>query len=300
VLDRWADCWLLITFGTPHRGSVDPLGYVANGYKRILPVLTQVLRSCPSVYELMPIYEAVFHEGAWKRATDPSVTVPHAFAGYVAAGERFHREIEDAVTEHLSDERYLQRRYAIVPYVGFGQTTLQSAELDGEVLRTSVKLPEVIPPDLGGGDGRVPRPSGTPLEYSEQLQESFLAEQHGSLQTNVRVLDDLVERLVQSQSVRALSAIRGQIAARPPIDVRVDDLYLPDEAVTVDATTPWAGELVVRLQPEGGQGTEIAVGGGELHVVVDDVLPGRYRVTVGPRLVGPGDPAPVTALFERA
>ena len=49
----------LITFGTPYRGSLDAVGYVANGYKKAFLDLTELLLGCPSVYELFPIYKAV-------------------------------------------------------------------------------------------------------------------------------------------------------------------------------------------------------------------------------------------------
>ena len=57
VLDGWKDTRLLITFGTPYRGSLNALDFIANGLtKKLGPVtlinLTNLLRSFTSVYQL--------------------------------------------------------------------------------------------------------------------------------------------------------------------------------------------------------------------------------------------------------
>ncbi|OUC06475.1 lecithin:cholesterol acyltransferase, partial [Litorilinea aerophila] len=56
VLQGWRDCRALITFGTPYRGSVNALGYLANGYKQLFLDLTEVMRSFTAAYQLLPIY----------------------------------------------------------------------------------------------------------------------------------------------------------------------------------------------------------------------------------------------------
>ncbi|HEX9643208.1 MAG TPA: hypothetical protein VGC11_04320, partial [Acidimicrobiia bacterium] len=56
----WQETRTLITFGTPYRGSLNALDFLANGLRRGLgPVgvdLTEFLRSLTSVYQLLPIY----------------------------------------------------------------------------------------------------------------------------------------------------------------------------------------------------------------------------------------------------
>src|SRR4051812_42631479 len=47
VLGGWERCRALVTFGTPFQGTLDAVGYVANGYKKALVDLGDVLRSCP-------------------------------------------------------------------------------------------------------------------------------------------------------------------------------------------------------------------------------------------------------------
>ena len=58
VLGGWKDTRALITFGTPYRGSLNAVGYLANGYaKSIGPLdidLSETLRSFTAVYQLLP------------------------------------------------------------------------------------------------------------------------------------------------------------------------------------------------------------------------------------------------------
>jgi pimeloyl-ACP methyl ester carboxylesterase len=318
VLEGWRDCRLLATFGTPYRGSVDTLEYVANGYKRTFVDLTEVLRSCPSVYELIPFYRCVLHNGDWRRPS--TVSLPRAEGDYVAAGADFHAEIRSSVEAHMTDRDYIRHRYRIFPFVGVKQSTLQSAQVADGRLTTSGNLPDWIDQQFSGGDGRVPRPSATPLELSDEYRETFLAEQHGSLQNNGVTLDDLVERIAQAQS-RRLGEIRGSMSYRmPAIDVQADDLYLAGEPVVIRATpVDWAGELQFRLavEPETlldptqvARSEELTTNAAIATTLSEEeegqvatfegLAAGRYRLTVAPGTVSAASPRPVTAVFEVA
>ena len=60
-----------MTFGTPYWGAINAINYVANGYKEKLVDLTNLLRSFPSVYELMACYDVVKvgkNRGRWPTA----------------------------------------------------------------------------------------------------------------------------------------------------------------------------------------------------------------------------------------
>ena len=234
VLGGWKQCRALVTFGTPFQGSVDAVGYVANGYKKAFVNLTDVLRSCPSVYELLPVYRVIRHDGGWHVPVD--VAIPCAVDDYVKAAAEFHNEIIRAHSENLKDPAYLADRYAVLPYVGVHQTTNQSARLDGNKLVIGRALPEWIDTDLEGGDGTVPRASATPEEIDlNPFAATFLGEQHGSLQNNAHALDDLIERIRQSQ-VKAIREVQGSWKPRlRSIDMVVDDLVLVGEPVTIEA-----------------------------------------------------------------
>ena len=163
VLQGWRECRALVSFGTPYRGSLDAVGYLANGYKKAFVDLTSVLLSCPSVYELLPVYRAVQRGDEWFRPHEVELPVVdparHALAqDYVAAAAEFHREIREAVEQNRSDPQYLGA-CTVVPFVGVHQTTGQSAVLDGDRLTVSDAVPSWFEDDVGGGDGTVPRVS---------------------------------------------------------------------------------------------------------------------------------------------
>ena len=143
VLEGWRECRALVTFGTPYRGSLDAVGYVAHGYKKAFVDLTEVLLSCPSVYELLPIYRAIQRDGSWYRPAeielpvlDPSM---RARAGeYTQAAAEFHADIRDAATKHADDAEY-RRSFSLVPFAGVHQLTQQSARVVGSTVTLSVK-----------------------------------------------------------------------------------------------------------------------------------------------------------------
>jgi pimeloyl-ACP methyl ester carboxylesterase len=236
-LGGWADCRALITFGTPHRGSVNALGFLANGFKKLFVDLTTAMRSFPSAYQLLPIYPAIRADGQDMRAGE------HAVRGLdprlAADGLAFHREIEAAVNANQQDERYLADGYALIPIVGTRQPTNQSAELTGDRLTLSRDPPAVVDPILGGGDGTVPRISATPIELSTAFLDSFVVERHGALQSAKSVLQDVSERIVSMQA-RGASEVRAvrptpERADRPALAVEVDDAYAFDEPVAISA-----------------------------------------------------------------
>jgi pimeloyl-ACP methyl ester carboxylesterase len=63
VLGGWKDTRALVSFGTPYRGSLNALGYLANGFSEgIGPLkvdLTSTLASFTGVYQLLPAFECV-------------------------------------------------------------------------------------------------------------------------------------------------------------------------------------------------------------------------------------------------
>jgi pimeloyl-ACP methyl ester carboxylesterase len=312
VLGGWRECRALITFGTPFRGSVDALGYLANGYKKSFVDLTRLLLSCPSVYELLPIYQAVSTEDGWRRPRE--IEVPLVDPGqqqqalrYQTAAAEFHEEIRVAVADNANDPAY-RGAYATVPFVGVHQGTHQSARLDINGLTLSHDMPSWIVDDVAGGDGTVPRVSALPIEMTDPFGATFLGAKHGSLQNVAPVLDDLVQRLRQSQS-RHLEAIRGEVSIRRAVvDLQVDDLFVAEEPVilharlTDDDGTPQPAPLagLVESEAEPGQAWPIAFAAAEPYAEVHlrDLPPGRYRVTAHPADGLHPMTLPVTDVFE--
>lgn len=190
VLGGWRDTKMLITLGTPHRGSVKALDFLVNGFnKKLGPVtlfdFTQFVRSCPSVYQLLPIYQCVGETGQdLQRKNDLKRIEEISELGELdmeraGAGIEFHREIERAVEANSKDAAYQSSGYKLLPMVGTYQPTFLSA------LRTrdGIKPIETYKGEtMLGGDGTVPRFSATPIELSKAKVERFVACPHAGLQ----------------------------------------------------------------------------------------------------------------------
>jgi len=229
--EGWKDTRLLVTFGTPYRGSLNALDFVAHGMKKRLgPVtllnLSDMLRSFTSVYQLLPFYPCVDSgTGDLARLTEVD-GIPNLDTGRAADARRFHAEIWEAVDAHLGDPAYRERGYTIRPIAGIFQPTFQSAKLaDGELelLRTYEGADQ-------GGDGTVPSVSATPLELSNQDREAYVRERHASLQNADFSLDQVIG-LVRRQRIDQAQAFAPGMG----ISLDVEDAYLSREPIVVRA-----------------------------------------------------------------
>lgn len=308
-LGGWRDCRALITFGTPYRGSVNALGFLANGYKKAFVDMTEVLRSCTSVYQLLPIYRMLQAGNDWKRIAEVN-EVPGVNQESAVKALQFHREIEAAVTER---ER-TGGSYTIVPVVGVDQPTLQSARLIGGKVEVLQQVPDWIDSRLEDGDGTVPHLSAIPIELSDTFRETFIAGRHGSLQRHDQVLSDLYQR-IKAMQVHGLGAIRApevrpDLEKRAALSIDLDDLYIGGEPVTFRAkllnpAEPPEGVIarIEQVDPPGAahdhefsESTDHQV----WRLEIGNCSPGLYRVEVRTRKAGPRAPTPIEDLFEVA
>jgi hypothetical protein len=302
VLGGWRDAKALFTFGTPYRGAMNAASFLANGYKNLFLDLTDAMRSMTAVYQLLPIYEAIKIGDGYHRIAEVE-HLPNINQAKAQDALAFHREIEAAVTINLRDEAY-RKNFTTIPIVGVQQPTPQSAELRDGKLTVSEALPEILKnrPDLNDGDGTVPQVSAIPIELSNSMNNNFIAEMHGALQTQKQVLDDIRERLTLSQF--DLGAVK---AAQGAISLSLEDLYLADEPIRFRARLLGnAGLMVTQLIA-----TITAVSGDRSSIVQPFVqhgendwelsieLPaGLYRIAVSPGEAGEAAATPVHDLFE--
>jgi len=311
VLEGWRDCRALITFGTPYRGAVGSLDYLSNGYKKVvlgrtLLELTDVMRTMPAVYELIPRYRALKKDDDWHRPAEAG-PLPGIDEYYVRAALDFHFEIDTAIEANRKNSDYMKEPYIIFPVIGARQPTANSAFLEGGKIFTSEYNPDWLEAELAGGDGTVPRVSATPADREKDLREIFFAERHASLQCNEHVLLDLIERIRQMQAPRLKRALGGVSLPLRTLGLSIEELYEPGEPVelAVDATD---------IEPFGGP-RAIVLDGAADHVKHDVILvksgdrwaanlgilpPGQYRVSVATVKAGPGAPTPVHDVFEVA
>lgn len=227
-MDGWKDTRMLITFGTPYRGSLNALNFVANGFtKKIGPFkvadLSSLLRSFTSIYQLLPVYPCVdAGDGKLARVAD-SHGVPHLDAERAHRAEHeFHRAIEKAVAVRPEPDPYL-----IHPVVGLTQSTSQSARLSGGLQILGTYEGE----DLDG-DGTVPRVSATPIELDGRVPDPciYAPERHASLQNGLSVQTQLLGLLNPVQRRERFRDARGGLR------LDLDDLYATDEEIPIVVT----------------------------------------------------------------
>jgi pimeloyl-ACP methyl ester carboxylesterase len=310
VLGGWRHCRALVTFGTPHRGSVKILDYLANGYKKTFVDLTEIVRSCTSAYQLLPIYPAIEIGDDWERVGEIS-GLPHIAPEQAVAGRAFHQEIQDAQESNSRDPRYNKEGYALIPVVGTGQPTLQSARLHkGETegrLISHKSLPPGFAPVLADGDGSVPRASAIPLEMSSSLGPLlYVAEQHGTLHAHEEIQQQVYENVRQAGI--DLSKIRKVPAGErvQGLALSLDDAYGSSELVEVAVDAIGIGDKVraVTAQveavtaPEPRRSVMMAPAGSGWAATLEGLPPGTYRVEVQARGAAGLILATVTDLFE--
>jgi pimeloyl-ACP methyl ester carboxylesterase len=225
-LDGWRDTRTLVTFATPYRGSLNALDVLVNGKKIKFFDLTDLARSFTSVYQLLPTYPCYDDGGGGKPAYVDEAEIPNLDHSKTKAALDFHREISTAVDEHLKDAAYESGRYRLGRIVGIKQPTQQSAVRDGD----RVKMLRTIDGQDPAGDGTVPRPSATPLEYEDDQGAAFSAERHASLQNDDHALLQLTG--VLTGNAIDWSRFKGVI---PMIDLSldVDDLHSTSAPVPV-------------------------------------------------------------------
>ena len=234
-LGGWKVTRTVLTLGTPHRGSLNAVGFLENGMKKgIGPLgldLSPLLRSLTSVYQLLPIYPCVDSgTGMLQRVADAAGAgaLPHVDAKRATAARAFHQEIQDAQAANAKLAAYAEQGPTVVPVVGIEQPTAQSARMDGGRLTL---LNEYDGEDLGG-DGTVPRVSGTPIELGDAKREVYAAETHGALQNAEGTLANLKGVLTRDR-IDFRKFQRAEDATM--LTLELDDVVLPGEALRVRA-----------------------------------------------------------------
>jgi pimeloyl-ACP methyl ester carboxylesterase len=292
VLGGWKDTRALVSFGTPYRGSLNALGYLANGFSEgIGPLkvdLTSTLASFTGVYQLLPAFECIDRgKGKLERIgeIDGVVGVDPARA---KAALDFYEEIKVAAQRNGLDEAYKTSGFETYPIVGLAQPTFQSATVAGG----KVTLLRSFAGKDNSGDGTVPRVSATPFAMSGAHREIYVAEQHGSLQNFDPALVNLLGVLTGFEIELAQF-----FSAAQTLSLDIDDVYgaadvtlratpsveAPTTARIEDATT----NALVKTLPMTEQG--------DAYVARTTLPGGAYRVKVTADF--PTNPVTVTETF---
>lgn len=298
-LEGWKDARMLITFGTPYFGSIQALGFLINGYPiRKLGItlfdFSRVIRSFPSLYQLLPTYRAIkVGQGDMLKLRDVVDSIPNADPHEIHDAIDFHDEIAAAVKAHQRDSQYISEAYERHPVVGAEQPTAVWATVESDDRAT---LHDSYPGQPWTGDGTVPWISAHPKDHPSGIPEAgiYRPEKHGSLQNAEDVLlevRNLVARLA------AVEAVNVEVP-RSGISLQIQD-WNDDGTIEIVArcdigplhaeisnATVSSGEVV--------ESVKLSSAGGTYRGRVSGLPTGTYRVKV--RSEGPARPVTDTCM----
>jgi hypothetical protein len=276
----------LVTFGTPYRGSLNALTQLVNGTRpglgRLGVDLTELVRSMPSMYQLLPEYACIEHAGDLVKTTE--TTLPELDAKLVADGMRFHTDLNAAETGRAAS---LHATHAIV---GIHQPTATTARIaDGRVEAVNTYRAEHL-----YGDATVPIVGATrPDVTMDSPLLRRIADRHGNLQRNTAALDELT-------GILTASPVHVRTGDTVAVRVDVPELLLAGEPLTVAVATVDGQRHPLRIvvTDEHGQVADARLPklapAGDGSVTLEGLAPGAYTVDVtGTR---PGSPiSPVSS-----
>jgi pimeloyl-ACP methyl ester carboxylesterase len=287
-------CRGLVTLGTPFRGLPRAADWLANGVRISgirLTGATEVVRTWPSVQELLPQYPAIASNdasGDWlTRRQMPDALLPFGYPqAWAPVG--LHRAIQQTWGADVGMP-------LLCVISGHGHhTTSTSAYGDPKLWRADHSSG---PDSSTSGDGTVPEFSSQPIESNDHQRFWRTGYRHGSIVACQEAID-AISQLNSPLTAKATSDLsittqRSTIgAALPEIAWAENDLsillHLTSESDENDMPR-WA----VEVRADAGRARRVAGvvterSGRTCHAHVPPLRPGRYRVSVRARL-GCGD-----------
>jgi hypothetical protein len=263
----------VITLGTPHRGALNALVSLVNGVRKgIGPIgfdITDLARSLPALFQLLPEYACIDAGGALQKTTETAL--PELNAAMVADAMRFHEELRTGAAAHAD-------AYTSHPILARTQPTDTTARIVGgtvEALRT-------LRTDQGDedqkGDGTVPRLSAAPYGVASNSPSlRYVMDKHGALPKNEPALVELGGVLTGTSSIP-----RGDVPI--PIGVVADDLLVAGESLAVTIESEPGRRLDATVVEEAGgiefRGEVVEQGDGEFATSFAGLPPGFYELRV--------------------
>ncbi len=224
VLGGWELTRWLITIGTPYQGAVNALETLANGVSKGLgPLrvnLSDLVRSFPSVYELLPTYPC-FDPGNAELRTLNEISGLGLDTAMLGSAIAFHARIADEAGSHY--ETVVNKT---VPIKGISQPTAQSARRGEE----GIESLRAYKGEDKGGDATVPRPSAHPPEWLDETTGPFVyaSQRHATLQETEGVQTQLYGLLT--------TGTKGSFMGGEQIGVEIPELLSVHELLEVDVT----------------------------------------------------------------
>jgi pimeloyl-ACP methyl ester carboxylesterase len=264
----------VITLGTPHRGALNALVSLVNGVRKGFgPIgvdLTQLARSLPALYQLLPEYACIESERGLLKTTETAL--PDIDEKMVADAMRFHEELRTGAEDN-------GRRYDAHPILARTQptgTTARIAQETVEALRTITDSTGHAEDQKG--DGTVPRLSAAPYGVASNAPIlRYVQDKHGALPKNEPALAEMAGVLTGSPTIP-----RGPREVE--IGVTAPDVLLAGETLDVTIEADPALALHARLVGPGDRGGIAApvMRRGDHHAAsFVGLAPGAYELRVG-------------------
>jgi len=288
--NQWDDVRAIITFGTPHRGSLNALRFLTEGIQiPIFPDLTDMVRTLPGLYHLLPTFPSVQMDGA--ALTIPhSLTIPGLEPRLAADALAFHTELETLAAQSPDPWNKIHT------FLGSEQKTrLWASSTAGAFTYYETPAPGASE-FLNSGDGTVPQLSSipTPGQYSS---ETAIAELHGSLHINENNLVALRQRIDALQY--GISAFAPEAAVIDDLIVRWEEWFAQGTAVTAFVGTGTDSPTDIHITVTSADDpafepvvVDVAVPAEGADISVGSLPVGRYRA-----LIESGIASDVHALF---
>ncbi|WP_445216107.1 lipase/acyltransferase domain-containing protein [Bradyrhizobium sp. Pa8] len=265
----------LITVGTPYGGSINALETLVNGlsFKALGLSLGELVRSFPSVYELLPTYKCLDVGQGELAELDKIATdlLPEQLdRGNLAQAFKFHERINNSVEANPTFQTFAIK--------GIDQPTKQSALLRNGKIESSLHHKGT---DYGG-DGTVPRPCAHPPEWGNDDGAAIFASQsHALLQSTDSILKQLFGMM--SDQLGGFMGVESGLGLGVPETVDAGMPFL----VNVRSVGGDAG-LALQVTAHDEEGAETSppklmktLGDGTYSVTLDGLAPGAHRITVG-------------------
>ncbi|MCG5437838.1 esterase/lipase family protein [Micromonospora foliorum] len=262
----------LITIGTPYRGSAKALGQLVNGSHkgigRFGVSLTDLIRSMPSMYQLLPEYACLEHPDGLAKTTETAL--PELTTAKIDDGMRFHTQLAEA---EIGRSASLSTTHAII---GIHQPTATTARLSG----SRIELMDTYRTDELHGDATVPivAASRPDVPMNSPLLRR-VPDQHGNLHRNTAVLDEI-------HGILTASPIVIRAPRTTALHVGTPDLLFAGEPLPIHvATTDGNAHLIrITVSDENHKVVDARVtrptDGTTTTTLIEDLPPGAYTIDV--------------------
>ena len=303
-----ADTRTVVTMGTPHRGSVRALEALVNGLSYGPLSVTRLVRSLPSVYELLPLFPVVRSasgEGPLSRIAErygldpvtgadapppPSPADPAAWDGLDRAmlqrALQFHARIR--VPAERRAKAGEPSAYEQKAFFNRRQRTPLSARMAGNKLLALDTYPERGESSWNErdlrGDGTVPSFSSVPIEWADTAAAFAVADKHVMMPA-AAALRDTVFNWMHPLDVREMRGAEVDDDAVVELNVPPCLVFGQELVVSTAALRGLNGTIEVEHVTSGARARQpMAVTGGAAPVptTFPPPEPGMVRITARP------------------